>query len=243
LWNAWTAAPPAGGDSLTGGPVDGHALSAYAGVYRLNRYSRATIARLGVLTGDVPEVRVAVAGHQLTLDGVPLILVDARHARRQSDGRLIAFRLAGDGAASHLFYETDPYDAFERVPWWDHVPVQLGLLLFLLLTTAVALVRDVHHVRRGAGAVTLVFTVVDALTLAAVALLAVVLITTDPWSFQYGIPLHVDVARALPWLPLVAAGSLLCIKPAIPLRASVIRLILQVSLLGWFAHWHLLFGT
>src|SRR6185436_17376418 len=99
--------------------VESANLNGYAATYRLNRYSRHTLGRLGILTGNIPEQRVAQTNAGLFLLGARLQPLGNDTFRRGDTGSVVAFRRGPNGRATHLFFENAPYAAYERVPWYD----------------------------------------------------------------------------------------------------------------------------
>jgi hypothetical protein len=259
LWDSWSAEsldPSAVLTAPTASHLADHpvALARYTGTYRLNRYSRGTIARLGVLTGDVPEVRVSVAREGLAWNGVPLVLVDSLHFRRTSDGRLVAFRFADSrGAASHVFTAADPYDGYERVPWWDESAVQLAAVSIMVVLILGALLFDVRALRRRdarqrALPALGLFATLDGLALLYAVTLGAVLALADPWSFQYGIPFYVRTVLAIPWVMIALAIQAIVSyrRHSHALRGVVrgsMRIGLQVLFIVFLVHWHLILGV
>lgn len=164
-------------------------LSRFAGRYRLNRYSRHTLARLGALVGAVPEFEVSWDGAQLSLFGSPLTPVGDGVMERGDTGTQVAFRAGPDGVASHLMFAGAPVVAYERLRRWEYAQLHQIALVLLLITLAAALWKEVRRPWpsgnwgwRGA-----IVGSVAANLIYLIAILAVVGLA-DPWAFQYGVP-------------------------------------------------------
>ncbi len=108
------------------------------GTYRHLRYSRMSIAKLGSLfqhasvsrdRAHTLRVRFPEPAKETSLwvETGPLFF------RAAAADEYIAFRTSGTGKATHLFRGTD---AYERISWYETVPVQFTLFGFFLVTTA-----------------------------------------------------------------------------------------------------------
>lgn len=170
------------------------------GRYRSTRHEHAGIEKVGVLTGDVPELAleqeddIRVAGRTATLE--------AGTTLRRDDGEVWAVRAAGNGEPAMLFRERTPTTAYERVAWIHSVPVQRAVLVLLLVSLITRLAWGIW--RRTAPLPTAVIAVHLAFIVGA----GVMLTAIDPWTFQYGTPL---IVRAWLTIPLCALAATLVI--------------------------------
>jgi hypothetical protein len=98
-----------------------------AGTYRLNRHSRHTLARMGVLTGAIGEASVTRSGGRWLLGDSELTPAGPALYHR-AGGSDVAFRFDADGRATHLFTGGAPYVAYERVRWYERRGLHLALL-------------------------------------------------------------------------------------------------------------------
>jgi CubicO group peptidase (beta-lactamase class C family) len=98
-----------------------------AGTYRLNRHSRHTLARMGVLTGAIGEASVTRRGGRWLLGDSELTPAGPALYHR-AGGSDVAFRFDADGRATHLFTGGAPYVAYERVRWYERRGLHLALL-------------------------------------------------------------------------------------------------------------------
>jgi CubicO group peptidase (beta-lactamase class C family) len=177
-------------------------LGRLAGTYRLNRYSRHSMARLGVLTGAIPERAVESEGGTLRALATRLVPSGPGLFRREDTGTAVVFRSTGDGRAAHMFLEDSPYVAYERVPWYDMRAAHAALLGACVLVFAAALITPLFRRRGGApagGARALprVLRAADALALSVLLGLAAVLAGVSVWEFQYGVPSSVRAVLLL----------------------------------------------
>ncbi len=190
------------------------------GTYRDTRMSRQTLAKLGVLTGDVREVSVRIAP--------PGIIIGDRAYQEmgggvfQSDsGRTVAFRCENGGEASHVFFGRAPSSTYRRVAAGESRGAQGGLLIVALIATIAAVVADVRRRRLGIDVLDNVARVLRILFgLAAVLLflgMIFLLATTNPWEFQYGVPANIGTMSAI--------GRFIVAGAAVALIASLVALV------------------
>ena len=111
----------------------------------------------------------------------------------QSDaGHTVAFRCNDKLRATHLFRGASPVSTYRRVEPGETRAVQGGLLLFAFLGTVGALVADVRRRRVHRARLDSIARSARVIVSAGVVLLflalAAMLITTNPWEFQYGLP-------------------------------------------------------
>ena len=221
------AALAAPGASPGSGAPAGEAPDAarWVGTYRLNRHSRHSPARLGVLTGDIREVVVQRDGDALRALGTRLVPAGPALFRRDDTKTLVAFRAdaSGRGRATHAFFENSPYVAYERVPWHArrelHLAALGACLALLLASLAAPLVRRAAAAARLGGpdarsrapmsrALRWLALAVDVLGLALVTWTVVASARAGTWAFQYGLPDGVRAALRLGPPLAVAAGAL-----------------------------------
>ena len=183
------------------------------GTYRDTRMSLNTLAKLGILTGDVRELSVKATASGIEIGG--LQYRDMSGGVYQSDaGRTVAFRCNDKLRATHLFRGASPASTYQRVAAGETRAVQGGLLLFAFLGTLGVVIADVRRrrVRRAAldsiaraarvvasGAAVILFLVLVAM-----------LVTTSPWAFQYGLPAGIAMLqRVSVALPIATAFAAL----------------------------------
>jgi CubicO group peptidase (beta-lactamase class C family) len=233
------------------------ALAAFAGTYRVNRHSRSTIAKLGILTGDVAERSVSVEGGRLRALRTTLLPEGRLLFRRADNGELVAFRRDSSGRVSHLFTENGPYAAFDRVAWYDSTTLHLVALLGSLVTLAVVPVALAVRRRRGGrdesdevspGARRLALAV-SIVALGSLFALVALLASSDVWEFQYGVPMAVRaVLWAMSLLPVLVAAQ--GYRLAVALRRTrwgrrertllTIHTVAAIVLVLWLAYWRVL---
>jgi hypothetical protein len=187
--------------------------------------SRHTLAKFGLLTGDVRELPVRAVASGIEIGGVQYH--DVGGGVYQSDaGRTVAFRCDDKLRATHFFRGASPASTYRRVKPGETRAVQGGLLLFALFGTLSAVVADMRRrrVRRAtldsiARAVRVI--VSGAAVLLFLALLAI-LLTTNPWAFQYGLPSGVSmIQRASLALPIATVfGAILTLSAVIKGKAG-----------------------
>ncbi len=127
-------------------PADATKLARFAGVYRANRYSHRTLARLGALLSAV-DVTVTGQGRLETRNltafpgGRPVTVTEwvqtGSLAFRELHGaRMLAFREDERGVVSSMFLGTLPIIAFERTPGVDSRMVHFTLALCTMILSA-----------------------------------------------------------------------------------------------------------
>jgi CubicO group peptidase (beta-lactamase class C family) len=192
------------------------------GTYRDTRMSRHTIARLGILTGDIREMVVRINTGIAEVDKrVYRELGDG--AMRSDDGRMLAFRCGDGKGATYGFRADAPLTSYRRISRFETRRAQTLFILGALLLTLVALAFDV---RRGSrervrsdgtvekpdfvdGTARVVRLIAAVIMLLFVIGIGYLLATTDPWSFQYGLP--VRVAQLVSVFRYVALGALVAV--------------------------------
>jgi hypothetical protein len=200
------------------------------GTYRDTRMSRHSLARLGILTGDIRQMVVRI--------NTGVAEVDKRVYReigggvvRSDDGRLVGFRCGKGREDTYAFRAEQPLTSYVRLTRFETKLAQRIYLAAALIGTILALIVDL---RRGPRRRTLPDGTmarrdfVDVLArvlriVAGVCILAVLcglgyyLATTDPWSFQYGIPMRVA--------QLVRLFSYVCIGAAVALLVTLMSVV------------------
>ena len=160
LWRQLLQSLEASGGAEAG-PTSTHSasvdeLARVSGTYRVNRYSRHSPARLGVLTGAIRHERIERDGTQLRRAGAVLHSISPGVFMLDGTRSRIAFRLPeGGGKATHLFFENSPYAAYERVRWFEDSRLHLAafsLCIAAFVATLVGIVADAHRRVRGDGA-------------------------------------------------------------------------------------------
>jgi hypothetical protein len=162
-----------------------------AGTYRDTRMSRNSLAKLGILTGDVRELHVATTAIGIEVGGVQYR--DVSGGVYQSDaGRTVAFRCDDELRATHLFRGASPAATYRRLDPGETRAVQGGLLLLALFGTIGGAVADVKRRRVRRTKLDSIARAARVVASAAAVLLLLVLVallvTTSPWEFQYGLP-------------------------------------------------------
>ena len=211
----------------------GPGCSGVEGTYRDTRMSRHSIAKLRMLTGDVPALVVRGSPNGLELNGRAYREIGGG-VFKADDGRTIAFRCDNGGEATLLFRGNAPASSYRRIDPGEKRSVQIGLLLFALVAAIAAIVVDVKR-RRSRNELTDV--IARALRVAAsvsvVVLffaLALLLVTTNPWAFQYGMPGSIANLQRLSWLPAALAPLALVMTLGALIRARAAAGVIEVML-------------
>jgi CubicO group peptidase (beta-lactamase class C family) len=226
------------------------------GNYRVNRYSRHTLARLGVLTGAIRHERIERVDSTLRGAGGSLSSAGPDVYVRDRTRSLVAFRFPEDGGpATHLFFENSPYAAYERVPWFGDSRVHLAAFA-LCMAAFIATLASIRRRNGTAGAVAWrsnvhrrVAALTAVLALSFIILTGALLATVDVWEFQYGVPMRVRVALllAIPIALLSATSIVTCLLVVLGREGSMawrVRCIAQMATAVLFvtllSYWRLL---
>jgi CubicO group peptidase (beta-lactamase class C family) len=103
----------------------------FTGAYRSARIAHTTPARL-LAFGWESTVRPAADGG-LLVDGQAYTPIGPDSFQQVDGTERVAFRLDGQGRATHLFFDSVPTMAFEKVRWWEKTAVQIIILAVPLL--------------------------------------------------------------------------------------------------------------
>lgn len=240
-------------DTATSAPIAaaGQRLEQYEGAFRRQRYSRHTVARLGVLFGQVLQADLTVDEGRLRLWGRPLEPVGEQLFRR-ADGLMVGLRTDTNGRATHLFFGSDPHNTYARISWVQRASVQGIVTLTAWLLIAIVFVRAVRRAwrrRASGGAPTEALGGSDTLLAAALGLawlylpvLGGVLAATDPWKLQYGLTGTLQALLAGGWLiptsiPLLLVATLR--RNRLRFESWVV-LGLLIGYTGILMHWNLI---
>ena len=218
------------------------------GKYRFNRYSRGTIAKIGILIGAVPEITIRKEGNELLAFRSRWIPVDRASLvfRRESDGAKIAFGRHKD-SISHVFHEKNPYAAYEKVAWIQSADFHRLFILVLLVIFVAALLVLLLKRRKNPAERWLRISI--AANLIYILLVAGVMSMIDPWEFQFGVPRTVFVvllsSYALPIFSFVAGfycvRSICSKQTSLKARFSFSFLSIALAAFLYFLHeWNLL---
>ncbi len=222
------------------------------GTYRDTRMSRHTLAKLGVLTGDVREISVGLSPTGITLGGRTYHEMGGGVFQSDS-GRTVAFRCGHPAEpASHLFFGRSPASSYRRVAAGETRAVQGGLLIVALLATIAAVITDVKRRRITKDVVDTVARGLRIVSGFAAALLflgmILLLVTASPWEFQYGLPASIVTLASVGRFIAAGAGIALIVTLTALVRPRAASGILEamlaipiVLLVVLMVQWNLLF--
>ncbi len=204
--------PPKGSDQYEPKAEFASRAPKYAGMYRSNRYSHSTIAKLAALSAV--EVTATPDGALQTSQTNDARFVETGPLtfHEQNGRRTIAFRQNESGRVTHLFIGDVPVVAFERVPALEspNVVILVALVavatfLFTFLRGPVSWLLQRHYSyspggeRRLPAFMRLTAWMLGATSLAFIGAAAIALSHAEQIGF--GVPRYLDAAL---WLPLVA---------------------------------------
>lgn len=244
-----TEQPPS--ESVDVGPTD---PDRFAGTFRRERYSRHTIAKLGILTGQVLQADVSADGGQLRLWGQPLEAVASRTFRRP-DSLRVGMRTDAEGRATHLFFGSDPHNTYRRLRWYEGATLQAALLGSIWSVLGIVLLGSgVRGRRRRATRSGSTLTAPPGSLLAMLGLAWLVLpvqvgilAMTDPWALQYGLGGVLRMALAAGWLvptALLVTGAWTVrthgVRPTGPAMRPWLFVVLLAGYAAHLLHWNLI---
>ena len=205
------------------------------GTYRDTRMSRHSIAKLGALTGDIREAKIAVAEGGIRMRDQ--LYRDMGGGVFQSDaGRTIAFRCDDGGRPSHLFFGSTPSTAYRRLDAAESRGVQGGVMLLAFIATVGAVIADVRRRRERNGiwdtAPRAMRIIASLGVIAFFVAMVFLLVSTSPWEFQYGLPPVIRAIQRGSIVLAIAAGvavilSVIAVVTA-RARAGILELVLAV---------------
>ena len=193
-------------------PLGTSGLKRYAGRYvDLNDYSHASIERLRSLVHQV--LVEANPDGSLTLFGGKLRPVEPDLFQWLESGNFVAFRSEPDGEVTHLFVNRT---AFARMPWYETLEVQVGLLGFAVLVFFLSAVVWLYAVIRGFKTRLALPGLMGVVNLAFVGLLAyafreVVRSPDPPWTLTFDPPLSLLATMSLPFFG-AALGAVVLVR-------------------------------
>ena len=207
-----------------------------AGTYRDTRMSRHTLARLGVLTGDVPEVSVKTVAAGITVNGRAYSEFGGGVFQGDS-GRTVAFRCEKNGRPTYLFRGIAPASSYRRLDAVDTRAVQGGLLGLAFLGTVLGIFADIRRRRVRTSGLDTAARSIRLLASAAVIVLLlgllVLLVTTSQWDFQYGVPETIaNLQKASPGVAIAVGFAIILSALAVvtaKAKAGIVEIILTIS--------------
>jgi CubicO group peptidase (beta-lactamase class C family) len=206
-----------------------------AGSYRDTRMSRHTLAKLGALTGDVREVAVKTVADGIRVRGLTYRNVGGGVFQSET-GRTVAFRCEAGGRPTFLFFGAAPSASYRRVAAADSRAVQGALLLLAFVTTVGAAVADIRRRKETNGirdtAPRIVRIVASIAAIAFFVAMVFLLVSTNPWDFQYGLTAAVSAVQSIsPAIAILAALAVVTSVIAIVsarARAGVLDVVLSI---------------
>ena len=197
------------------GSVD-EPLEMFTGKYRSTRYAHTTLGKLATLIGFSLEIEIV--SNDSTLEVVEwndkLVPISDLTFHSKYD-RYLAFGRNTKGEISYFFVDTF---SFNKLKWYEPVKFQIywmgGIILILLIFIITSVVRKLFVRKRNSHLLKKINFSLASLIVLFLAMLAFVLIKTDPQEFFYGIPLLIKMALVLPFLiiPLEFVSVYLLIK-------------------------------
>ncbi|WP_222981745.1 serine hydrolase domain-containing protein [Flagellimonas meishanensis] len=186
-------------------------LLPYVGTYRSNRHSRHTITKAGILLGAIPEFEIEVINDSLNYQGVPLIFLGNDVFSRSDGHGKIAFIRNANHQITHMVRDYSPYDANEKIKWFETAQVQLYVFIFILtMQLALLLISIYLTVKRfwfsrvmqiSVERLNVIFG--NATSLIFVYLLISEFMHIGPWELQYGLSANLRLILLLPYMVLV----------------------------------------
>ncbi len=214
-------------------------LNQYAGYYReYIGYSATTFEKTNHLINQI-QVSANQDG-TLTMFGGRLLPVEDDLFQWAGSGDYVAAGQDSQGK-NYLFVART---AYERLPWYETLPVQAGLLLLALLIFVVGIIFWLFGLRQGEGNARLLGAVIGAANLIFIAGFAFVFMNLTasgepPWIIEYGLPLSMVILLAIPLITLVltvilvGATAVGLLRQA-PLGVTAVNLMLIVGCAAFY---------
>ncbi len=191
-------------------------LESYSGTYRFTRYAKTTIDKLAVLIGFAPEVKIIAEDDNLQILewNDKLIPISGLTFYSTKYNIYEAFGKNANGEISYFF--PNGTISYEKLKWYEPVKFQIywvgSIVLILLISIIISFIRQFTGKKKNNLIKKINFSIA-LLIIVFLAVLAYVLITTDPQEFIYGIPLSLKIILVLPFiiilLELFAIGLLI----------------------------------
>lgn len=224
-------------------------LKRFTGYYLYNRYARTTLEKLAALFAQcrLTAEKDGILRMTYPFDAtksIDLVEVGPLLFKRSDNGTLVAFKEDGRGQISQLFEGTH---VFDRLTWFQALPVQLGLAVFFVLAFLVLCVTRL--VRAFTHPMTLfqrLAFMVSLLNLCFLFGLASAYMKFDEFDWVFGVPKVIVLLLCIPIISSVGSAALLLVMAikwkkgrGILMRELLISAV-AVSFIAYLNYWNLL---
>ena len=225
-------------------------LKSFQGVYRHTRYAQTTLDKVAVFIGLAPEVHIDLKNDTLVLreKNEQLVPVSDLTLYGTTEKKNYAFGENDEGDIAYFFSDTQSY---HRLKWFETVKFQLILIgsivsIFLIFLFG-TLVQYLFLAKKKIHSVGKINLAIALLTLFFLTSFGLILLKTDPYQFNYGIPLILKSVLILPFIIIVLVlSSVYLLIRAIRLKqVGFWKLNFAVSIaavffIAWLYYWNLI---
>jgi CubicO group peptidase (beta-lactamase class C family) len=184
------------------GSVD-EPLEKFTGKYRYTRYAYTTIDKLAILIGFAGEIEFVTKDNTLELlqGNVELVPISNLTFLSKKYDKYFAFGRGTKGEIAYFFSDANSYG---KLKWYEPVKFQIywigSIIIILLIYIFASIGRKLFVRKKKSYLIKKVNFLLASLIIVFLAVLALVLIKTDPQEFNYGIPLPIKILLVLPFL-------------------------------------------
>jgi len=228
-------------------------LKTFSGTYRFTRYAQTTIDKLAVLIGFAPEVEIISKGDTLEIlewNDKLIPISDLTFYSTKYDNYM-AFGRNSKGNISYFF--PSGTSSFHKLKWYEPVKFQIywigSIVIILLIAIITGVIRKIFIQNEKSHLIQKINFIIAFLIILFLALIAFVLIKTDPQEFSYGIPLILKFILVLPFifilLEVIAIWLILKNWQSKDLGTNelIFQSIITISVLAfipWLMYWNLI---
>ncbi|MEN8905402.1 MAG: serine hydrolase domain-containing protein [Clostridiales bacterium] len=176
-------------------------LKAFAGTYRRTWYPLNTLDKFAVLIGYANEFEIVANDSILEIVGSVDELSPVSGLKFiTSYGKYVAFGRNEKGEISYYF---DNGESYHKLKWYEPLKIQsfwlASIVLILLISIIASIVGRLYFNKKKSHLIKKVNLLFAALIILFIAMYTLVLVTTEPSVFFYGIPLLLKIALLLPF--------------------------------------------
>lgn len=183
------------------GTVD-EPLEVFTGTYRHTKYPQTTLDKFAILLGFTHEIEI------VSNDSILEIVEWVDELRPVSDlkffsnyDKYVAFGRDTKGEISYFF---DNAKSYHKLKWYEPIKFQkywlVSIVFILLISIIASIVSKFYFGNKKSHLIKKVNVSLASLIILFIAIFALVLITSEPFEFFYGVPLLLKFALILPFL-------------------------------------------
>ncbi|MCA0133900.1 serine hydrolase domain-containing protein [Winogradskyella alexanderae] len=224
-------------------------LKAFEGTYRPTRYAQSTLEKVGLFIGLTPEINITTKDGRLFVEKLneSLLPISDLTFFAENKKKYVAFKEDKNGEISYFFRDTQSY---HKVKWFESIRFQLiliaGIVIIFVIFIIGSLIRRFILKKKLQTLEELNFSI-SLLSLLFLSTFSLVLMKTDPYEFQYGLPVSAKISLLLPpiiivlmiWSAFVLIKSIR--KRNVGLwRLNYVMVIINILWIVWLNFWNLI---